>query len=155
MIVTNSLQQKTFAERLEQQSFGFWFLIGTVLFTITQLARWLVIATEQKIFLNDKFAFSLNVSTSLMYGLYFVAMIFIGHYLFTHWQRMFVISKLGFLLIITGGISNVVERIFNGAVVDYFYIANGVLNLADFYIIIGIILIFLQRGYKESSSKLE
>lgn len=147
---SNSLQQKTFTERLHELSFGFWFLIGAMLFVLTQLVRWLVITTEQQIFLNDKFAFSLNVSTPLMYSLYLVAMLFIGHYLVTNWNKMYAISKFGFLLIITGGVSNVIERIFNGKVVDYFFIANGVLNLADFYIIIGIILIFIQRGYKET-----
>lgn len=63
---------------------------------------------------------------------------------------MFALSKLGFLLIITGGVSNIIERTFTGKVIDYFFIANGVLNLADFYIFIGIILIFAQRGYRET-----
>lgn len=149
MNTTDNLENKTYAERLQEQSFGFWLLVGAVLFAITQIVRGFVIATEQKIFLNDKFAFSLDVATPLMYGLYLLAMVFIGHYLITHWPRMYALSKLGFILIVTGGLSNVVERIFTNKVVDYFFIANGVLNFADFYIIIGIILIFTQRGYRE------
>lgn len=150
MNATDNLENKTYTERLQEQSFGFWLLVGAVLFALTQIMRGFVIATEQKIFLNDKFAFSLDVATPLMYGLYLIAMIFIGHYLITHWSRMYAMSKLGFILIVTGGLSNVIERIFTNKVVDYFFIANGVLNFADLYIIIGIILIFAQRGYRET-----
>lgn len=150
MNATDNLENKTYAERLQEQSFGFWLLVGAVLFALTQIVRGFVIATEQKIFLNDKFAFSLDIATPLMYGLYLLAMVFIGHYLITHWSRMYAMSKLGFILIVTGGLSNVIERIFTNKVVDYFFIANGVLNFADLYIIIGIILIFAQRGYRET-----
>lgn len=150
MIATDNLVTQTYTERLHEQSFGFWLLVAAVLFALTQVVRGFVIATQQRIFFNDKFAFSLNLPSAWMYGLYLLAMIFIGHYLITHWSKMFALSKLGFLLIITGGVSNIIERTFTGKVIDYFFIANGVLNLADFYIFIGIILIFAQRGYRET-----
>lgn len=150
MLVIETSGTKTYTERLQEQSFGFWLLVAAGLFAVAQVARGFVIATDRKIFLNEKFAFSLNAPSPLMYGLYLLAMVFIGHYLITHWQRMFALSKLGFLLIITGGASNIIERTLTGKVVDYFFIANGVLNLADFYILIGIILIFAQRGYREA-----
>lgn len=149
MLSSENLNSQTYTERLHEQPFGFWLLVAAVLFALTQVVRGFVIATEQKIFFNEKFAFSLNISSPLMYGLYLGAMIFITHYLYTHWSKMFALSKLGFLLIITGGVSNIIERTLTGKVIDYFFIANGVLNLADFYILIGIILIFAQRGYRE------
>lgn len=140
----------TFTERLNQQAFGFWLLVGAALFAFAQAVRLLILASGQKYFLNEKFAFSLDVAMPVMYGLYLIAMLFIGHYLWTHWQKLYVVSKLGFVMIVTGGVSNVIERLIAGRVTDYFFIAGGVLNLSDFYILIGIILIFIQRGYRES-----
>lgn len=56
--------------------------------------------------------------------------------------------KLGFALLLGGGISNVSDRLMRGHVVDYFSInakkiKNIVFNLADIAIFIGAILIFL------------
>lgn len=150
MIDSELSNPSTLAERLHHLSFGFWLLVSGSLIILTQFVRVLVYRANWETFLNEKFAFSLNLPTPVMYLLYLIAVAFIGHYLITHWSKLFTISQFGFVLILTGGLSNLLERIITGHVVDYFYIANGVLNLADFYIIIGIVLIFAQRGYRES-----
>lgn len=143
-----TLNQTTKTESDQKSAFGFWLPVGVGLILLTQLTRYLVKYFNSPIFENNNFAFSLNVSPVLMIGLYLVAVLFIGHHLYYNWYRLYAISRLGFTLIISGGLSNLVERIIYGYVTDYFYITNGVLNLADFFIISGIILIFVQREYK-------
>ena len=80
------------------------------------------------------------------------------------WVSFLVIISIGLLLIIklklyqkyqiilsiliTGTISNVIEKISQGYVVDYFNFGIGIANLADLYIYIGILII----TYRELST---
>lgn len=146
----NISSTETLTGRLRKQSFGFWLAACAALLVTAQVIRGLVLYVDAPIFLNEKFAFSLNVPTPLMYLLYFLAVGFILHHLFYHWRKMFAVTKFGFLLIVVGGLSNFLERIIFGHVVDYVFIGTGVLNLADFYIILGIVFIFIKRGYQEA-----
>jgi lipoprotein signal peptidase len=132
------------------RTFGFWFALGVGLLVVTQLVRTWVLSSDLPTFLNDRFAFSIDFPIAVMYLLYLVAMFFIGRYLIKHWYELGVVAKFGFVLIIAGGVSNLLERVFTGHAVDYIYIANGVLNLADFYILIGIVLIFIDRKHDQS-----
>ncbi len=134
---------------------GFWLGVGLGAVALTQLVRFLILFTGQEVFLNDKFAFSLNLPTALMYAVYVAAILFIGRYLQTHWAGLTDLTKLGFVLIIAGGFSNVAERIIFGHVTDYIHLAGGVLNLADVYILIGVISIFIDRGRQKSWERFE
>lgn len=146
---SDAITTQTLTGRLRKQSFGFWFIVCISFLAAAQIVRNLVLYLDAPTFLNEKFAFSLNVPTPLMYLLYLVAVAFIVHHLYHWWHKMFAVTKLGFLLIVTGGLSNFLERIIFGHVVDYVFIGTGVLNLADFYIIFGIVLIFVKRGFRE------
>lgn len=145
---TDTLNQKPKTESDKKSAFGFWLASGVGFILLTQITRYLVKYFDFPIFENNNFAFSLNVPPILMIGLYLIAVLFIGHHLYYNWYRLYTVSRLGFTLIISGGLGNLMERIIYGHVVDYFFITNGVLNLADFFIMAGIILIFLQRDYK-------
>jgi lipoprotein signal peptidase len=138
-------ESKILTEGQTKKSFGFWLMIFAVLFVLTQVVRFIVLQVELPVFFNDKFAFSINVPSLIMYLLYLVAMTFIGNYLYRNWFKLPWLTQFAFVLIITGGASNLIERIFAGKVVDYIFIANGVLNIADLYIFVGIILIFVNR----------
>ncbi len=50
-------------------------------------------------------------------------------------------AALGFGLFVGGALSNLLDRIFHGAVTDYLNIATGSFNLADFAIIAGLLLL--------------
>lgn len=56
-------------------------------------------------------------------------------------------AKLGFSLILAGGIGNVIDRIFRGYVIDYIDISEildyPVFNFADICIVVGVILIMV------------
>ena len=59
------------------------------------------------------------------------------------------IEKWGFLLVITGAISNIVDRIFNNYVLDFIYFNYKnyywpAFNFADIYISVGLLLIIYQ-----------
>lgn len=106
-----------------------------------QLVRYVSIKFEWHLFLNEKFAFSINIPIALIYVLYFVVMSFMFYYFLKHRDNFNFVSKLGFIFILAGGFSNLIERIVYGHVVDYIFLFNGILNLADFYIFFGLILI--------------
>ncbi|HAG27321.1 TPA: hypothetical protein DCG61_00850 [Patescibacteria group bacterium] len=142
---TKAVNQHIVTEGQAQKPFGFWLLIFALLFVSTQVVRLVVLQVGLPVFFNDKFAFSINFPSPLMYTLYLVAMTFIGNYLYRNWVSMGKLTQFAFVLIISGGVSNFVERTFAGKVLDYIFIANGVLNLADIYIFVGIILLFVNR----------
>ena len=54
-------------------------------------------------------------------------------------------NKIGLILIFTGAVSNLVDRIFLHHTVDYLRFFTGVINLADVLIGIGFVLIFLRK----------
>lgn len=133
-------------------SFGFSlqvFFSALVLLTTTQIIRFLVLHYDQQVFLNDKFAFSLNFPITIIYILYVLVFATMGYYLVRHWNYLATRSRLGFIFILSGGLANLGERIYFGHVVDYIFILNGVLNIADFYIFLGVVLVLTSRNNSE------
>lgn len=134
-------------ESLTHKTFGFWFLIvGSIIFT--QAVRIFILNQGLNIFLNDKFAFSLNIPASISYTLYFFVFIFIIRHLYLNWHEIHFAPRLGLLLVLSGGVANLIERLWFGYVVDYIFILNGVMNLADIYIIVGAIMLLVSQVHK-------
>ncbi len=95
------------------------------------------------IFRNYDFAFSLVLPQALMYLIYLLLIVLLGFWFFKKVDKK-AIHKLSFVLILAGALSNVVERIASGYVIDFIHIHTGVLNLADFFILMGVgLLIFI------------
>lgn len=117
-----------------------WSFVFLLLVLIDQVVKHFV----KDIFKNDRFIFSLPLPAWLMFVGYAVILFFIIRYCiknykaFTHWQWFAWIAILG------GGASNIGERIVLGYVRDFIFIATGVFNLADGYIIAGIIILLAQ-----------
>ena len=136
-----------FKDRFPKKFFG-WGLVFLFLIVLDQLVKDLT----ARQFLNYQFAFSLPLPAWLMYLLYALILgtifIYCGkNFSEFHWQQ-----ALAWLLIIAGAVSNIGERIILGYVRDYVYIFTGVFNLADGYIIAGII-ILLFCSSKQSKIK--
>jgi lipoprotein signal peptidase len=118
-----------------------YFLITLSLILIDQLSKLFASKLGWSIFLNDQFAFSLPVPTLVMFIIYVVVFVGMSYYIFLTWQRFSFQQKIAWSFVFAGGLSNVVERIFLGHVRDFIPIANGMLNLADFFILIGLVLL--------------
>jgi signal peptidase II len=58
---------------------------------------------------------------------------------------------LALTLIVSGAVSNFVDRMVFGFTVDYIRIFTGVINVADVLIVTGVILMLLAEGEKEDS----
>ena len=102
------------------------------------------------IFKNSQFAFSLPLPLWLIYIIYAVVLSSIGYYVYKHNSGFGLYAKMAWVLIFAGALCNILERIALGFVRDFIYISlgpwTGVYNLADFYIILGIIiLLFLPK----------
>lgn len=95
------------------------------------------------VFKNHYFALSLQVNVVLMYAIYFAGIIGIVIYLRKHFYHLAVKDFAGWIMILSGAVSNVAERVALGHVRDWIYFFNGVFNLADGYIIFGILLLLI------------
>ena len=49
------------------------------------------------------------------------------------------------MLVFTGALSNLIDRMVYGYTVDYFLILTGVINLADVMIVAGFVIYFVDR----------
>ena len=131
-------------ERLNN-SFGFWSTVFVSLIVIDQLSKWLAQIFKFTIFKNYNFAFSLPIPAWIMFAIYIVVIILVIRYVWQTWQRSVMRIRFAWLLILAGGLSNIFERIILGYVRDFIPLASGMLNVADFMIIIGALLILTKR----------
>ena len=129
-----------------------WIIIVFVLIIIDQLTKWAASLLNWSIFLNNDFAFSLPVPIVLMYAIYVSVLTGIGVYLFKSWHRFDHKQKLAWSFVLAGGLSNIGERIMLGAVRDFIPIANGMLNVADFFILGGLILLLVSQRFADSKA---
>lgn len=129
---------------------GSFMVLGLVF--IDQLSKWVVFHFDWNLgnwilgvgaFRNYNFAFGLQVPAALMYGIYFIITVLIIEYLYS--KKMRGSEVLGWMLIIVGAGSNIVERISIGYVRDFIYIFAGVFNLPDLYILIGLYILFTNK----------
>jgi lipoprotein signal peptidase len=104
----------------------------------------------QNPFLNYNFAFSLPLPKGLIFFTYAIILIFICAYFFKNFRKFRSLEFFGWILIFSGAVSNIGERIVLGYVRDYIYILNGIFNLADGYIILGILVLLI--GSKKISN---
>ncbi len=123
------------------------FLFGVLLVVVDQLVK----NSVDNIFRNYNFIFSLPLNIFIMYTIYLGVLFAILFYFYKSWNRLKFIESFAWVLILAGAVSNFGERLVLGYVRDFIYIFNGVLNFADFYIILGvIILLFGQFDFIET-----
>ena len=131
-------------------SFGFWFGLLAFSIVLDQLVKWVVVRQEWSVFKNYNFAFSVPVPVAVMFFVYAIIFALIAQYVYKQWSTLSYAHKTGWILITAGGVSNVAERIMLGYVRDFIYIGNGVFNVADFYIFLGVILILVVKNSRKS-----
>jgi signal peptidase II len=101
-------------------------------------------------FFNHNFAFSLPLPPVLMFILYAVILITIVWYIKNNYRYFNTLSKMAWVLILAGAVSNIAERIALDYVRDFIYIFSGIFNLADGYIIAGAIILLITSGKKSN-----
>lgn len=143
-MVPTLAQIESRADQMSNHSVGFWYGLLGGLIALDQISKWFFIDfLNWPVFLNENFAFSLPVPSWLMYVIYAIVFWLILKYLYTQWPQLPGAIRAGFVLILSGGVSNVAERIFLGSVRDFIFIGNGVLNFADIFILAGMLLVFV------------
>ncbi len=115
-----------------------------ILIFVDQIAKHLA----SKTFHNSAFAFSLPIPVGPIYIIYAVVVAGMAYYVFKNYKNFSIKAKVAWILIFAGAMSNIGERIFLGYVRDFIYISfvrwTGVYNLADGYIILGIVLLLIK-----------
>lgn len=125
----------------------FWFALTFALIIIDQLSKFEATHLGWSIFLNNQFAFSLPLPPVLMYLIYVLVLVGISVYVYNTWQRFNQTQKYAWVFVYAGGLSNIFERIVTGHVKDFIPIANGILNLADFFVIFGLVLLLISNRF--------
>ncbi len=134
-----------------REIWAFVFLFALLIIT-DQLAK----KFASRVFENQNFAFSLPLPVWLMYVIYALVLGGLVYYTVKHYKQLNFIHRLAAVLIFAGAASNIVERIYSGFVRDFIYITlykwTGVYNLADGYIIAGIILLLMSKNNKNDNN---
>lgn len=95
-------------------------------------------------FTNVNIAFGIPVPQILIIILTFIALIALGFLWWSNLIKLNILSLLSLSLIILGALSNLLDRLIFGYVIDYINIFIWpVFNLADSLIVIGVILYFI------------
>lgn len=133
-------------EQLKKNAQVFW-QRGVFLFALLIIVDQVAKLLARQVFKNSAFAFSLPVPVRLIFFIYAVVIAGMIYYVRKNYQYFSFYGKIAWVLIFAGAASNILERIFLGCVRDFIYITfysfTGVYNLADGYIIVGIIILLL------------
>ncbi len=129
-----------------------WFAVVLFFILIDQFTKWLAVHWNWSIFLNHQFAFSLPVPGVVMAIIYILVLVGIAIYIIWTWHRFSRMQKLAWAFVCAGGLSNIGERIVLSHVRDFIPIANGMLNVADLFIIFGLILLLVSQRYSDHST---
>jgi lipoprotein signal peptidase len=131
------------AESDSKHPFGFWFALAALLIAVDQSTKFIASRKPEYVFLNDNFAFSIPLPALLMYAIYIVVLAAIAKYLHSSWNGISNSDKISWTFILAGGLSNISERIILGHVRDFIPVLSGILNVADLYIIFGLVLLLI------------
>lgn len=124
-----------------------------VLILIDQITKLIISMTDSTIFFIDgiiQFTFTKNTGGAFslaqnnLLGIIITNVIILGivtHFMITQFNKMDKITKFCGSLILAGGISNLLDRLIRGYVVDFIDITPilnfPIFNIADIYIVIG------------------
>ncbi len=137
---------------LQSNAKSFWsrgVFLFVILTIIDQVSKYFAGDIHQ----NYNFAFSLPLHSYAMYGIYLAGIGGIISYLIKYYRILPFKALVSWTMIFSGAVSNVGERIVLGYVRDWIHIGSGIFNLADGYIIIGMITLFLNSKSESLNSK--
>lgn len=99
---------------------------------------------------NFGIAFGIPITQYIVIPVSFI--IIGGLFIYTaHNQKRSTLLTFATAIIISGALSNIIDRMFFGFTTDYFRIINSVINLADVFIVVGALMLILSE-YKDKQS---
>jgi len=155
--------------KYKKKSFGFYFLCAFALLIIDQVSKYIIRSSGGFYICNQNLAFGIKPQLAILFLLILTSIFFIniGSKIFTskiksnlldksrkYKFRILEIYYLPIILIFTGGISNIIDRIFFGCVIDFIDLNFWpVFNLADVFVVMGAIIILIQTIKQNSYVK--
>lgn len=129
-------------------------LIFSVLLIAERFTKWLVVTGNYNYQINQGISFSLFTDTPIELITTSVIIFLFGFTLFfLREKHPPIIRQLCFVLIISGGISNLLDRIIFGGAIDYIFLPYlPVFNFADIFIVSGS-LIYSLTLFRVNTSK--
>lgn len=148
------------------RSFVFWFGLLLLLIGFDQAIKYFIFMHEWQPnilphqlfalvqFKNYNFIFGWKLPHQLAYGLFIIILVGIIFYMARQYNVLLPKQKWGLALIFAGAIVNIAERIMLGYVRDFLYTwGGGVWNIADFYIVLGVIvLLYYELRFGDNST---
>lgn len=127
------------------------FLMG-VLIVIDQYVKWFVLQSHTiESSCNYGIAMGIILPSTVFVILWGVIMAIVIYFWIQKLEKSFI-KQLPLILILSGGISNIIDRLYYGCVVDYIPFLNiSSFNIADAFITVGAVLI-LWQNFKSSKS---
>ena len=131
-----------------------WFIVlGIFLILIDQLVKFLILIKYRGLlFFNFNSVFGIRY-TWVDFLIFFIILGLIYYFfLYPKNQVKNQFIKLGFTLVLSGGISNFIDKIARGYVIDFINIKTSAFNFADIIIIIGALILIWQILYEKNST---
>lgn len=124
------------------------FVAGSAFALLDQLSKWAVVAYFGLPYSqNTGVAFSIHIPYAILLGLTIILLVAVFYFASKELNLSKNLSKISVALVLGGGLGNLIDRIVNGAVIDFISIWKyPTFNVADAFIVIGVLLIVVFYG---------
>lgn len=137
-----------FIKKIKSQYFVFGIFIILILIIIDQVIKQTIVNHDIFYTCNYGIAFGIRLPIYLL-TIFWIGIMAYIFYLWWQKRKENILQQLPFLLIIAGGLSNIIDRILYGCIVDYIPFLNiSVFNFADVLITSGVVLIIFNQSVK-------
>lgn len=133
-------------EKIKSRGFAHGIFVIGVLIAIDQIVKYLILVKNIVYTCNYGIAFGIKLPILLLVIIWLPIMFYV---IYLWWQKLNekFFRQLPFLLIISGGLGNIIDRIIHGCVIDYIPFLNiSTFNLADAFITIGVVIILINKS---------
>jgi len=127
------------------------FALAIILLTVLDQALKYIAISSGHFLINEGGVWGIPISSKALYLLMFFIVILIAFYINVRIRSM--LSTWGFILILSGSLSNIIDRFAREGVVDYIDIGFWpTFNSSDAFILVGVILVIIDLIRREKLS---
>ena len=102
-----------------------------------------------KVFYNKNIAFNIYLEKGVFYFLFSLIFAILIYCLIISFKKKRISLIFSFSFILVGALSNLIDRFFYDAIIDYWQIPFTIFNLADLYILLGILMLLVSIWRKD------